>query len=434
MMTSTSTSFCKNALVLLLLSSLGYFCSTAADPTDGFTRVSLTNNNFKLQKPYDKSVAERYSKVDGVETFKVYTNDKPFEQGSPTRPRTEIRVTGYDYTSGVWQFEGSCYVPSPTTGVIIMQVFGAADEATTLQLRNINGDLMYYNKNVVVSNVYNKWVRVNVIHNVGAKKVTIFVDGVQKMVMDDHGPDTHYFKYGAYAALTGSSNYMESSCIKMNSFCYKLLCLLLLSYFFEGLYLCAADDPTDGFTLVPLTEDNFKLQKPYNEPLYDRYSYKDGVRRFWIYNNDKPYSADSPTRPRSELRISGHDYSSGIWQFEGYAYVPSGTSGVTIVQIHGASEGATTLQLRMYEGDGGDLRYYRYNLVDTDLYDKWFRVNIIHNVDKGKVIVFIDGVKKFVVKDQGPGDLYFKCGVYAAPFNSSNYMESRWKGIKLYKK
>lgn len=101
-------------------------------------------------------------------------------------------------------------MPSGTTGVIIMQVFGAADEATTLQLRNINGDLMYYNKNVVVSNVYNKWVRVNVIHNVGAKKVTIFVDGVQKLVMDDHGPDTHYFKYGAYAALTGSSNYMES--------------------------------------------------------------------------------------------------------------------------------------------------------------------------------------------------------------------------------
>ncbi|KAF5749215.1 hypothetical protein HS088_TW04G01179 [Tripterygium wilfordii] len=53
--------------------------------------------------------------------------------------------------------------------------------------------------------------------------------------------------------------------------------------------------------------------------------------------------------------------------------------GVTIMQIHGASEGATTLQLRMQE----------------------------------------------------PGDLYFKCGVYAAPVNSSNYMESRRRDIKL---
>ncbi|KAM1002118.1 hypothetical protein ACFX2C_002584 [Malus domestica] len=64
------------------------------------------------------------------------------------------------------------------------------------------------------------------------------------------------------------------------------------------------------------------------------------------------------------------------------------------------------------------MEYYKYNVVTIDLYDKWFRVNTIHNVDEGKIIVFIDGVNKFVVKDQGPGDLYFKCGVYAAPENS----------------
>lgn len=135
------------------------------------------------------------------------------------------------------------------------------------------------------------------------------------------------------------------------------------------------------------------------------------------------------------VSIQGYDYSSGVWQFEGYAFVPKGTSGVTIVQIHGAAHGATSLQLRMYDDGGiGDVRYYKYDLVASDLYDKWFRVNIIHNVDKGKIKVFIDGVEKFVVKDQGPGDLYFKFGVYAAPANSSNYMESRWKDIKLYKK
>ncbi|KAL6213929.1 hypothetical protein ACLB2K_013368 [Fragaria x ananassa] len=99
------------------------------------------------------------------------------------------------------------------------------------------------------------------------------------------------------------------------------------TYTVESHHLCSAD-PTDGVTLVPLTDENFDLQKPYNEPLDDRYSYKDGVRSFWIYNNDKPFKTDSTTRPRSELRIKGHDYSSGIWQFEGYAYVPSGTSGV----------------------------------------------------------------------------------------------------------
>lgn len=96
-----------------------------------------------------------------------------------------------------------------------------------------------------------------------------------------------------------------------------------------------------------------------------------------------------------------------------------------------AAEGPTSLQLRMYDGD---MRYYRYNLVHTNLYDKWFRVNIIHNVDEGKITVFIDGVQKFEVKDQGPRDLYFKCRVYAAPANGSHRMESRWRDIKLYRK
>ena len=71
------------------------------------------------------------------------------------------------------------------------------------------------------------------------------------------------------------------------------------------------------------------------------------------------------------------------------------------------------------------------DLVATDLYDKWFRHNIIHDVDMGMVTIFIDGVQNFQAKDKGPGDLYFKCGVYAAPTNISYDMESRWRDIKI---
>ncbi|KAL5776615.1 hypothetical protein ACOSP7_009541 [Xanthoceras sorbifolium] len=201
---------------------------------------------------------------------------------------------------------------------------------------------------------------------------------------------------------------------------YYSLLFLLLACSLKHHQVCGAD-PTDGFTQLPLTDHNFDLQKPYNVPLDDRYSYKNGVRSLWVYNHDKPFKTDTTTRPRTEVRIKGYDYSSGVWQFEGYAFVPKGTSGVTIMQIHGARKGATTLQLRIY---GGDMRYYKFDLIDTNLYDKWFRVNVIHDVDAGNLTVFIDGVKKFVKNDQGPGDLYFKCGVYAAPRNSSNYMES----------
>ncbi|KAL6269246.1 hypothetical protein ACE6H2_026157 [Prunus campanulata] len=187
----------KKVVLLLLLSSLAtqqHLC--AADPTDGFTSVQFTDENRMLQKPYDKALEDRYSNVDGVEKFWIYTNDKPFKEGSPTRPRTEIRITGHDYTSGFWQFEGNFFVPQGTSGAIIMQVFGAANEATTLQLRVINGDLKYYGNNVVAANIY--------------RKVTIFIDGDQKLVVNDHGRATFYFKYGVYGALSGSSNYMES--------------------------------------------------------------------------------------------------------------------------------------------------------------------------------------------------------------------------------
>ncbi|KAK1371325.1 citrate-binding protein-like [Heracleum sosnowskyi] len=175
------------------------------------------------------------------------------------------------------------------------------------------------------------------------------------------------------------------------SYHYTFLLLIIVSISTSLNGICRAD-PTDGFTLLPLTNDNIKLQKPYNEPLDDRYSFDDGVR---------------------------------------YAYVPKGTSGVTIMQIHGARQGATTLQLRIYNGD---LKYYKFDVIEKNLYDKWFRVNVIHNVDEGELTVYINGKKKYVKNDQGPGDLYFKCGVYAAPAGSSKYMESRWKGIKIYKK
>lgn len=100
-------------------------------------------------------------------------------------------------------------MPQRSSGVTIMQIFGAAHQATTLQLRVCNGDLKYYIHNVVAANIYNKWFRLNVIHNVGARKVTIFIDGEKKLVVKDHSRATFYFKYGVYAAPSGSSHYME---------------------------------------------------------------------------------------------------------------------------------------------------------------------------------------------------------------------------------
>nr|XP_010930966.1 citrate-binding protein [Elaeis guineensis] len=195
----------------------------------------------------------------------------------------------------------------------------------------------------------------------------------------------------------------------------------------NGHLFCNAD-PTDGFTPVPLTEGDFDIQKPYDKPLQDRYSYINGVHKMWVYSTDKPFKPGSPTKPRTEIRIRGHDYSSGVWQFEGYGFVPEGTTGTSIMQILGSD--GPILMLKVYDGQ---LNYHSQKLVEPNIYNRWMRVNVIHDVDANKLTVFINGVQKLEVEGRGPSTFYFKCGVYTQT-DPSHYMESRWKNIRVLKK
>ncbi|XP_062099699.1 citrate-binding protein-like, partial [Humulus lupulus] len=181
---------------------------------------------------------------------------------------------------------------------------------------------------------------------------------------------------------------------------------------------------------VSLSQSNFQLHKPYDQPTANRYSKSNGVERFWVFSNDKPFKEGSPTKPRTEMRISGNDYTSGIWQFEGNFYVPSGTNGACIMQVFGAANQATTLQLRVYDGN---LRAYKSELVASNIFDTWFKLNVIHDVGNSRVTVFINDAQKVVLGGKGASTFYFKYGVYSQD-GSSNRMESRWSGIKVYKK
>lgn len=101
------------------------------------------------------------------------------------------------------------------------------------------------------------------------------------------------------------------------------------------------------------------------------------------------------------------------------------------MQVFGASAPhATTLMVRVYHGA---LRYYRRNVLVPNIYNRWFRLNVIHDVDAGKVKVFIDGHLKLNASGRGGTSHTFKCGVYAQD-NDSNRMESRWKNIKVLRK
>ncbi|KAK2391086.1 citrate-binding protein [Trifolium repens] len=211
----------------------------------------------------------------------------------------------------------------------------------------------------------------------------------------------------------------------------SILHLTLLSLIiYQTTFYVSAVDPTIGFNCVPLDSSHYVIQKPYDVSQNDRYSFTNGVHKFWIYPTDKPFQSGSTTQPRTEIRVTGYDYTSGIRQFEGYAYVPSGTSGVCIQQVFGGSSASTASQLRVYDGS---LTRYRSPTLSTNIYNRWFKVNVIHDANANNVKIYIDGDLKFDGGDNGDNTHYFKFGVYVQN-DPSGYMESRWKDIKICNK
>ncbi|CDW76362.1 UNKNOWN [Stylonychia lemnae] len=163
-----------------------------------------------------KKRSDRYQKdTDGTEHFEVHSDDKPFEQGSKTKPRTEMRNHN-DYTSGKHQFSADFKVPKGTNGATIMQIFGGDRSYTkknphssSFMMQVHDGDLTYYNKKQPIEkNIAGKWEHVNVIHDADKHKIDAYLNGKPVFHGKDNGNDNHYFKYGVYGQ-EGMSPKME---------------------------------------------------------------------------------------------------------------------------------------------------------------------------------------------------------------------------------
>nr|CAB3489215.1 unnamed protein product [Digitaria exilis] len=161
---------------------------------------------------------------------------------------------------------------------------------------------------------------------------------------------------------------------------------------------------TAGFTRVRLKESQFVVQKPYDVPLRDRYKESGGVRIMWVFATDKPISNTHPGGARTEIKIFG------------------------------AATHATTLMLHVYDGK---LTYYHdlSRVIADRVYDRWIRLNVVHDVGAGKVTVFVDGERKLNATGQGGTAHYFKFGVYKQSHHQpSHRMESHWKNVAVYTK
>jgi hypothetical protein len=90
--------------------------------------------------------------------------------------------------------------------------------------------------------------------------------------------------------------------------------------------------------------------------------------------------------------------------------------------------------LHVYDGA---LRYYDREVVDADIYDRWFRLNVVHDdVAASNVTVFVDGEPRLSAPGRGGDEHYFKFGVYGQTSNGGMWerMESWWRDVKVFTK
>ncbi|KAG2485979.1 hypothetical protein HYH03_015302 [Edaphochlamys debaryana] len=194
--------------------------SPRTSPRPPPTVPCISPSMYYIQYPYDLKLSDRYNLTslangDCEHRMWVLNTDKPFEAPpeKPTAPRTEMRINN-NYASGVHSISFQIFIADGTNASSVMQILGGTgDYKTSLQLRVYDGKLMRYNSasEVLETNVYNRWISVNVTHNVGTNRISIAVSGRAAVDADGRGTPTagHYFKLGVYGQV-GSSRRMEA--------------------------------------------------------------------------------------------------------------------------------------------------------------------------------------------------------------------------------
>jgi hypothetical protein len=189
---------------------------------------------------------------------------------------------------------------------------------------------------------------------------------------------------------------------------------------------------TMGWTEKAFT---FAIHKPYDLDVGERYRFDPatGVHTLFVLRTDKAHQPGNTTAPRTEIRLR-NDYLSGNHQFEADVMVVAGTDGPSVMQVFGGQIHATAFMLKATSAEGGTVRRYDNEVLKTNVYDKWFRLNVIHEAlpaGIGKVKVYIDNQHVGTFDDRDTATHYFKCGVYGP---ASARAETRFRNIRYWVK
>jgi hypothetical protein len=167
--------------------------------TEGFTMTPFT---YDIQSPYQTPRGERYTydAATNTHTCWVKSNDSSFQAGNGTDPRTELRWKE-EWTSGQHMLEADLWIGGMTDRTSIVQVFSTNPPTTFMLTAWKDRTLRYYfgtgNGPVIMTDAFEKWFNLKVLHDVTTHQVTVFINDVKSMSFKDKGSHWH-FKNGNY--------------------------------------------------------------------------------------------------------------------------------------------------------------------------------------------------------------------------------------------
>lgn len=175
-----------------IVAAILFAAAARAQIGDGWTAVvseratQIETHDKYTMHPYTKTfVAEEggsYERTNGVEIFRLFNHD--------ASNRVEIRDDN-KWKTGLRQFEGEVRVTVPTDNESCMQIFGrtkvSGDGGPICMVRHLarDGGTLYLSCNGndntdLITGIEGQWVKVNVIHDPAARKVTIYINGENK--------------------------------------------------------------------------------------------------------------------------------------------------------------------------------------------------------------------------------------------------------------
>jgi len=205
--------------------------------------------------------------------------------------------------------------------------------------------------------------------------------------------------------------------------------------------LAQGPQPLGGGTGWARYPVSFKIQWPTNADEDQRYWFTNDIYHCEVFSNDGAFESGSTTLPRTEQRFEP-DYTNGgaapvgEIQYQSMEMAPSNENSYCIFQIHsGDAEedafGSTTFMLFWFTNNNGSVRDYSGTELAGDLGNKWFQVNVDHNLNHG-IRVWINQQLVWTQQDNGAGDFYFKDGVYEQSHNPTYEMDAWITNILMW--